>query len=207
MPRLPRKSTGITGSDNNPLYRFSIRKSQIWIETKGHKIFCVPRTRRVSTDQDAHVRKQERKMPYTELLKSKTPAENEAIRIPSATQVQSNTNMYFTSYAPAPPLMPKKIVEYNSSTSKEIIVSCVKALKYFKLTQSAMVSLTDAPDTIDPEAQEDKAGEQNKAEVLDTSESNLITQEGPEGNGQDETQTLALLSSFAAHILYWMKKF
>ena len=71
--------------------------------------------------------------------------------------------------------MLKKIVDYNSSISKEIAVSCVKALKAFKPTQAAIATLTDAPDTISPEAQEEQAGEHNEEEVADTAEANPIT--------------------------------
>ena len=53
------------------------------------------------------------KMTYTELLKAKTSEDIEANRIPSATRVKNNTNIYFTSYAPVPPFMLNKIVEYN----------------------------------------------------------------------------------------------
>ena len=98
-------------------------------------------------------------------------------------------------------------MEYNSSTSKEISVSCIKALKDFYPTQSAIANLTDAPANISHESQEDQTGEQNEAEVSDTAEANPITQEGPEVNGQDKTQAKVLLSSFRAHILYWLKVF
>ena len=107
-------------------------------------------------------------MLNTELLKEKTPAEIEAIRIPSATWGQNNTNVYFASYTPVPPFMLKKIVEYNSSTSQEVTLSCVKALKSFEPTQAVITTLTDALATISPEVQEDQAGEQNEAEVSDT---------------------------------------
>ena len=103
--------------------------------------------------------------------------------------------------------MLKKIMEYNSSTSQEIAISCVKALKTFKPTQAAIATLTNAPATISPGSQEEQAGEQNEAEVADTAESNPITQEGPEGTKQDETQSITLLSSFGEHILYWLKLF
>ena len=93
------------------------------------------------------------KMLYTEIFKAKTPAEIESIRIPSATRVQNNTNLYFTSYTPVPPFMLNKIVEYNSSTSQEIEVSFVKALKAFEPTQEAIATLTDEPATLAPEAQ------------------------------------------------------
>ena len=79
--------------------------------------------------------------------------------------------------------MLKKIVEYNSTTSKYIAVSCVKALKSFEPTQAMIATLTDEPSTIAPESQEEQAGKQNKAEVADTAEAKHITQEGPEGNG------------------------
>ena len=49
--------------------------------------------------------------------------------------------------------MLKKIVEYNSSTSQEITVSCVKALKSIKHTQSVIATLTDVPANLSPEAQ------------------------------------------------------
>ena len=162
-------------------------------------------------------------MPYTELLKAKTPVEIEAIHIPAATWGQNNTNIYFTSYAPVPPFILKKILEYNSSTSQEIAVSCVKVLKAFEPTQAAISTLTDASATIAPEAQPiaarthtmggataingEQAREQIEAEGSDTAESNTITQEGPEGNRQDETQEIALLSSFGSHILYLLKVF
>ena len=71
-------------------------------------------------------------MTYTELLKANTPAEIEAIWITPATRGQNNTNIHFTRYAQVPPFMLKKIVEYNSSTSQEIAVSCVKTLKSFE---------------------------------------------------------------------------
>ena len=103
------------------------------------------------------------KIPYTEILKVKTPEDIEAIRIPSENRGQNNTNAYFASYAPVPLFMLKKIVEYNSSTSREIAVFCVKALESFEPTQAAIATLTDAPDTISPEAQEEQAGEQNEA--------------------------------------------
>ena len=67
VPHLPRQSTGITGSDPDPLRQTSIRKLQKCIGTRGHEIFLVPRTRRVihsirgRPDQDARARKQERK--------------------------------------------------------------------------------------------------------------------------------------------------
>ena len=115
------------------------------------------------------------KMLYTELLKAKTQADIEAIWIPSATRRQNNTNIYFTSYNPVPPLMLKKIVEYNSSTPKEIAVSCVKALRAFETMQAAIATLTNAPYTISPEAQEEQAGEQNEGEVADTAEADTIT--------------------------------
>ena len=99
------------------------------------------------------------KMPYTELLKAKTPADIESIRIPSATRGQNNTNVYFTSYAPVPPFMLNKIVEYNSSTSKSIAVYCVKALKTSEPTQAAIATLTYVPSTTYPEYQEEKSGE------------------------------------------------
>ena len=87
--------------------------------------------------------------------------------------------------------MLKKIVKYNSSTSQEVALSCVKALKEFEPTQEAITTLTDAPDTISPESQpiaaptqttggaktinEEQAGEHTKAEVADTAEANTIT--------------------------------
>ena len=71
--------------------------------------------------------------------------------------------------------MLKKIMEYNSSTSKEIAVSCVKALKAFKPTQAAIITLTDATATIAPESQEYQSREQNESEVADTEEANHIT--------------------------------
>ena len=52
-----------------------------------------------------------------------------------------------------------------------------------------------------------QAGEQTKEEVGDIAKNNTITQERSVGNGQDETQPIALLSSFGAHILYWLKLF
>ena len=120
------------------------------------------------------------KIPYIELLKSKTPADIEAIRIPSETQGQNNINVYFTSYAPVPPFMLKKIVEYNYSTSQDITASCVKALKAFKHTQVAIATITYAPAIKSPKDQlmaaltnttgggekinKKKAGEQTKAE-------------------------------------------
>ena len=84
--------------------------------------------------------------------------------------------------------MLKKIVEYNLSTSQEITVSCVKALKTFKPTQSAIATITNEPDTLVPVAQEEQVGEQNKAEVADKEEANPIKQKGPEENGQEKTQ-------------------
>ena len=57
--------------------------------------------------------------------------------------------------------MLKKTVEYNSSTSKEIVVYCVKALKALKHMQAAIGTLTDVPVTIPPEPQEEQTGEQN----------------------------------------------
>ena len=64
----------------------------------------------------AHGNKKD-KMLYTELLKGKTPAEVEAFWIPAATLWKDNTNVYFTSYAPVPPFMLEKTMEYNSPTS------------------------------------------------------------------------------------------
>ena len=52
-----------------------------------------------------------------------------------------------------------------------------------------------------------KAREQPVAEVSDTAENNTITYEGLVGNGQDKTQAIVMLSSFRAHILYWLKVF
>ena len=48
---------------------------------------------------------------YTELLNAKISADIEAIQIPAANRLNINTNIYFTSYAPVPPFMIKKIVE------------------------------------------------------------------------------------------------
>ena len=73
--------------------------------------------------------------------------------------------------------------------------------------QVAIDTITDAPDTIAPKSQEEQTGEQNKAKIADTEESNPITKEGPEGNGQDKTQANSLLSSFGSQILYWLKLF
>ena len=86
-----------------------------------------------------------------------------------------------------------------------------------------ITNLTKAPDTIASEPQptaepthttggsmtinKEKAGEQTKAEVADKAGENIITQEGLVGNGQDRIQAIALLSSFRAHILYWLKIF
>ena len=53
----------------------------------------------------------------------------------------------------------------------------------------------------------EQTGEQTEAEGEDTEEANPNIQKGPEGNGQDEAQEIALLSSFGAHILYWLKIF
>ena len=80
--------------------------------------------------------------------------------------------------------MLKKIAEYNSSTSQEITVYFKKVLKAFKPMQTAISNLTNAPSITAPEAQpitaptqttvgatkinEEKAGEQTKAEVLYT---------------------------------------
>ena len=99
------------------------------------------------------------KIMYIELLKEKTPADIEAIRVPSAAQGQNNINVYSTRYAPVPTFMLKKIVQYNSFTYQDITVSCVRSLKAFKPTQVAMANLTDAPATIFPEDQVEKAGE------------------------------------------------
>ena len=153
-------------------------------------------------------------MPYTELLKEKLPAEIEAIQIPAATQGQNNTNIDFTRYAPVPPFILKKFVEDNSSTPQDIIVSRVKALKAFEPTQSVIATLLNAPATTAFQntgeaitTNKGQAGEQTEAEVADKVENNTITKEGSVGNGQDETQTIALLESFGSHILYWLKLF
>ena len=122
-------------------------------------------------------------------------------------QGQNNTKIYFTRYSPVIPFMLKKIVQYNLSTSEEITVSCVMALKTFKPTQSSIATIINAPDTLVPESQEEQAGEQNKEEVSDTAEEKPITQEGPEGNGKDETQSISLISSCGSHILYCMQVF
>ena len=100
--------------------------------------------------------------------------------------------------------MLNKIVEYNSSTSQEIVVSYVKALKSFERTQVEITTLTDAPAIIAPKCQpivaptqttggattinEEQAGEHNKAEVAYIAEANPSTKDEPEGIGQDETQ-------------------
>ena len=84
-------------------------------------------------------------------------------------------------------------MEYNSSTSQEIAVSGVKALNAFKAMQAAIYTITNAPDNLASGSQEDKLGEQNEAYVADTVEANPTTQEGPEGNEQDETQSITLL--------------
>ena len=76
-------------------------------------------------------------------------------------------------------------MEYNSSTPQEIAVSGVKALESFRYTHAAIATLTNAPDTIDPESQEEQSGEHYKWEVPDTAEENPIKQEGPEGNRQE----------------------
>ena len=52
-------------------------------------------------------------MPYTELLKAKTPADFETIQIPTATRVQNNNNVDFTSYTPVPTFVLKTITEDN----------------------------------------------------------------------------------------------
>ena len=98
------------------------------------------------------------KMPYTELLKAKTPAEIEFIRIPSENRGQNNSNIHLNRYSPITPCMLKKTVEYNSSISQEITVSCIEVLRAFEPTQAAITTLTYAPDTIDPEDQEAQAG-------------------------------------------------
>ena len=90
------------------------------------------------------------KTPYKEILKAKTPEEIEAIQIPVATWGKNNTHLYFTSYTPVTPFMLKKIVEYNLSTSQEIALSCVKAIKSFKPTQSEITTPTNVPATIAP---------------------------------------------------------
>ena len=84
--------------------------------------------------------------------------------------------------------MLKKIVEYNSYISQEIAVSFINALKTIKTTQAAIATITNAPDTLVPVAQEEQVGEQNKAEVADKEEANPIKQKGPEENGQEKTQ-------------------
>ena len=75
-------------------------------------------------------------------------------------------------------------MKYNSSTSQEITVSCVKALESSEPMQAAIATLTNAPATIDPAAQpiaapnkitggattinKEQAGEQNNTEVVHT---------------------------------------
>ena len=49
--------------------------------------------------------------------------------------------------------MLNKVVEYNSSTSQEIAVSCVNSLKAFGSMQAAITTLTDVSATISPESQ------------------------------------------------------
>ena len=53
----------------------------------------------------------------------------------------------------------------------------------------------------------EKSGEQTAAELSDTAENNTITHKRPVQNRQDETQAIALLSSFGSHILYRLKLF
>ena len=118
--------------------------------------------------------------------------------------------MYASPASPQyPPFMLNKIVEYNSSTSQDIAVSCVKALKAFEHTHTAIYTLTNAPATIAPESQpvtvptqtmggattinKEGAGEQNKSEVSDTAEENPSTQEGPEGIGKIQNPSTALI--------------
>ena len=143
-------------------------------------------------------------MPCTEPLKVENTADIEAIQIPEATRGKNNKNIYFTRYAPVTPWTLKKIVEYNSYTPQEIAVSFVDALKSFKLTQSVITTLTDAPTTVSPEAQpnalptqnmsgamkikEEQEVEQTEVEVENTAENKIITQEGLLGNRKDETQ-------------------
>ena len=100
------------------------------------------------------------KTPYIELLKAKTPAEIEVIQIQVATRGHNNTNVYLASYAPVPPFVQKKIVEYNSSASQEIALSCGKALKSFEPTQAAIATLIYAPANIGPKSQPTKAPNQ-----------------------------------------------
>ena len=107
-------------------------------------------------------RKNKGKFLCKELLKAKNSAEVESIWIPSAIKGQSNTNVKFTSYAPVPPFMLKKIMEYNSSTYQEIALSFVNVLKSFEPTQAEIATPTYASATTAPESQEEQAGEHKK---------------------------------------------
>ena len=110
------------------------------------------------------------RMPFTETLKSKTAAEIEALQIPAATREQNNKNVDFTNYTPVTPFIIKKIVEENSSTSQEISVSCVKALKSFGPTQADIDTLINTPDTTAPEVQTTAAPAHTTGEEITTKE-------------------------------------
>ena len=108
---------------------------QKWIGTWGHKIIRVPRTRRFGQviqgrpNQDACAWKQERKNAVHRTIEGKHSSGDWSHPDPISNPRKKNTNIYFTRYAPVPPFILKKIVEYNSSTYKEIAVSCVKVLR------------------------------------------------------------------------------
>ena len=108
------------------------------------------------------------RIPYTELLEEKNPAEIDAIQIPAATRGHNNTNIYFTKYTSIPPFIPKKILEDKSSTSQEIVISYVKAQKSFESTQAAIATLINAPANTAPEAQPTVAPAQTTSKLITT---------------------------------------
>ena len=140
VPCLPRQSTGITGSDPDPLRRLRIRKFKKWIGKLCHGILFVTGTWRVihgiwgRPDLDDCARKQERKNSVHRTIEGKNSSVDWSHPDPISNPRTKQHQRILHQLRPSIPFMLKKIVEYNSSTSQDIAVSCVKALKSFKPT-------------------------------------------------------------------------
>ena len=93
------------------------------------------------------------KNTYTKLLKTKTPAEIEAIWIQKRPEDKTSPTSISPDMPQYPPFMLKKFMEYNSSTPQDILVSCIKELKSLEPTQAEIANLINAPANISPETQ------------------------------------------------------